>query len=200
MAAAAMVIVVLLLAGRRYLGERLPASRRLLGAAAVAAIAAAFLAPIITAQRPAAQAEAAVGWQSFDLTNLNRLVADGKTVFVDVTAEWCLTCKVNKALVLDREPVASRLRQPGTVAMRADWTKPDPLVTAYLASFGRYGVPFDAVYGPGAPQGIPLPELLTSDSVLGALAKASNMNAVARRDQPGAASALPPVAGGRARN
>ena len=68
----------------------------------------------------------------------------------------------NKALVLDREPVASRLRQPGTVAMRADWTKPDPLVTAYLASFGRYGVPFNAVYGPGAPQGIPLPDAVVN--------------------------------------
>jgi len=193
---AAMVVVVILLAARRRLGERAPAARRLLGAAAVAAIAAAFLGPWLVAPRPSVQAEMPTGWRAFDLTELKRLVAAGQTVFVDVTAEWCLTCKVNKALVLDREPVAGRLRQTGTVAMRADWTKPDPLVTAYLASFGRYGVPFNAVYGPGAPQGIPLPELLTSDSVLGALDKASRTDAVARHDQSRNASAPPPVNSG----
>jgi suppressor for copper-sensitivity B len=79
--------------------------------------------------------------------------------------------------------------------MRADWTKPDPLVTAYLASFGRYGVPFNAVYGPAAPQGIPLPELLTNGSVLGALGEASRTDGVARHDQSRGASAPPPVTG-----
>jgi suppressor for copper-sensitivity B len=93
-------------------------------------------------------------------------------VFVDVTATWCLTCQVNKAVVIGRGAVAARLAAPAVVAMRADWTRPDPQIAAYLASFGRYGIPFNAVYGPGAPEGIALPEILTEDAVLQALARA----------------------------
>ena len=57
--------------------------------------------------------------------------------------------------------------------MRGDWTRPDPMISDYLASFGRYGIPFNAVYGPGAPEGIALPELLTSEEVLDALDRAA---------------------------
>ena len=93
-------------------------------------------------------------------------------VFVDVTAEWCVTCKANKALVIDRGEVARRLKAGesgapgGVVAMRADWTRPNPVITAYLRRFGRFGIPFNVVYGPGAPAGLPLPELLTEPAVL----------------------------------
>ena len=57
--------------------------------------------------------------------------------------------------------------------MKADWTRPNPAIGAYLASFGRYGIPFNIVYGPGAPAGVVLPELLTTGDVAGALDKAS---------------------------
>jgi suppressor for copper-sensitivity B len=87
---------------------------------------------------------------------------------VDVTAAWCLTCKVNELTVLDRTPVKDRLRDPDVIAMRADWTRPDPAVTTYMQHFGHYGVPLDVVYGPGAPAGIALPELLTSSRVMDA--------------------------------
>ncbi len=106
---------------------------------------------------------------AFDPQQIPRLVGEGKTVFVDVTAAWCLTCKVNEAAVLDRDPVASRLFGPDVVAMRGDWTRPDPALTRYLESFGRYGIPFNAVYGPGRPHGELLPELLTSGAVERAL-------------------------------
>ena len=100
------------------------------------------------------------------------MVIEGKIVFVDVSAAWCLICKVNEINVLDRAPIVDLLRAPGGVAMRADWTRPDPAVTAYLQSFGRYGVPLDVVYGPGAPEGIALPELLTQGAVMDALRQA----------------------------
>src|SRR3546814_1272646 len=58
------------------------------------------------------------------------------------------------------------------VAMQADWTRPDPKIADYLASFGRYGIPFNVVYGPAAPQGIVLSELLTVEAVLDALREA----------------------------
>lgn len=122
----------------------------------------------------AVSAHTAAGrWQPFDEGTIRRMVAAGKTVFVDVTAAWCLTCKANELAVLDRSPVADRLLDPHVVAMRADWTRADPLITAYLQSFGRYGVPLDVVYGPGARQGIPLPELLTSGVVMDAFARAA---------------------------
>ena len=99
-------------------------------------------------------------------------VAAGRVVFVDVTADWCLTCKANKALVLDRAPVSGLLASEAVIAMRADWTRPDASISAYLESFGRFGIPFNVVYGPAAPEGIALPELLTAQSVEDALRRA----------------------------
>ncbi len=110
-------------------------------------------------------------WQPFEEARIAELVGEGRTVLVDVTAEWCVTCLANKRLVLDSEEIRARLAE-GVVAMRADWTNPDPAIQRYLARFGRYGIPFNAVYGPKAPDGIALPELLTKDAVLEALARA----------------------------
>jgi len=127
-------------------------------------------APVVgAAKAPAADTD----WAAFDEAAIPRLVAEGKVVFVDVTADWCITCKVNKAAVIDRDPVASALAGPGVVAMQADWTKPDDGIAAYLARHGRYGIPFNIVYGPGAPDGIALPELLTETAVTDALARAA---------------------------
>jgi suppressor for copper-sensitivity B len=65
--------------------------------------------------------------------------------------------------------------------MRADWTRPDDSISAYLESFGRFGIPFNVVYGPSAPEGLPLPELLTAGIVEDALARAG-MSTVAQAD------------------
>jgi suppressor for copper-sensitivity B len=121
----------------------------------------------------ARSSKAAEPWRPFDEPALHQMVSSGKIVFVDVTAAWCLTCKANELAVLDRSPVADRLRSPDVIAMRADWTRPDPLVSAYLQSFDRYGVPLYVVYGPGAPRGIALPELLTSPAVMDAFRRAA---------------------------
>jgi suppressor for copper-sensitivity B len=114
-------------------------------------------------------------WTPFDEAAISKLVADGKTVFVDVTADWCLTCQINKAFVLSASAVVTALKDPGVVVMKADWTLPDPGISTYLARYQRYGIPFDAVYGPGAPGGLVLPELLSRESVLGALEKAAGV-------------------------
>jgi len=111
-------------------------------------------------------------WQPFDLAAIDSLVRGGHVVFVDVTADWCITCQVNKAAVVARGDVAARLADGSVVPMLADWTRPNTAIAQYLASFGRYGIPFNVVYGPAAPAGIPLPEILTSDAVLDAFAKA----------------------------
>lgn len=112
-------------------------------------------------------------WTAFNHAAIADLVRDQKTVFVDVTADWCITCQVNKAAALNGGEVAALLKSDTVVAMKADWTRPNDSIAAYLASYGRYGIPFNAVYGPGAPGGIVLPELLTPTLVLDALSKAS---------------------------
>lgn len=111
-------------------------------------------------------------WVEFNRSEIPRLISQGKTVFVDVTADWCLTCKANKTLVLDRIPVVDRLRSENVVAMQADWTRPNPEISRYLETHNRFGIPFNVVYGPNAPDGIILSEVLTSDAVLNALDKA----------------------------
>jgi len=149
----------------------LEASRlRALGAGL--AVVVALVAAAVEPAAPEAAAPEDALWQPFDRGRIAELVAEGKVVFVDVTARWCLTCQANKRLVLDQASVRGSLAAPGTVAMAADWTRPDPIIAAYLKSYGRYGIPFNAVYGPSAPQGIALSELLTPGEVLEALARA----------------------------
>lgn len=115
----------------------------------------------------------AKGWEKFDQPRIAQEVAAGRTVFVDVTADWCLTCKANKRFVLDREEVQFALSADNVVRLQADWTQRDETIAAYLQSYGKYGIPFNIVYGPAAPEGIVLPELLTQDAVLHALSEAS---------------------------
>ena len=115
--------------------------------------------------------EESIHWQRFDPALLK--AASDKVIFVDVTADWCLTCKVNKATVLHSAAVATALSQPGVLALKADWTSPDATISAYLARFGRYGIPFNVIYGPHAPMGIVLPEVLTDSGVLAGLKAAS---------------------------
>nr|WP_115061244.1 protein-disulfide reductase DsbD domain-containing protein [Photobacterium damselae] len=113
-------------------------------------------------------------WISLNVEQIKQDVAQGKTVFVDVTADWCITCKANKVGVILQEPVYSALDQENIVLMRGDWTKPSDYVTNFLQSHGRFGVPFNIVYGPAAPNGIELPVILTSEQVLDALKQASS--------------------------
>ena len=95
------------------------------------------------------------------------------TVFVDVTADWCITCKANKALVLERDPVASVLARAVAdgklVLLQANWTRPDPEIAPFLATHGRFGIPFNIIYSPAQPDGEVLSELLQARPVLRAL-------------------------------
>ncbi len=113
-------------------------------------------------------------WAPFEPTAIHQLVASGKTVFVDVTADWCITCQVNKSLVINDTDVLAGLSTSNVVAMQADWTRPDDEIARYLATFGRFGIPFNAIYGPNAPTGIILSELLTKTAILNALKNAGS--------------------------
>lgn len=159
-----------------FVRRALPKHRAVLAAGAALAGAIAVLAPAVGfGVKPSAIASLSttrLDWSRLDIQRIKSLVAQGKTVFVDVTADWCITCQANKRIVLDQSPIVDRLANE-TITMRGDWTSPDPEITAFLAQFGRYGVPLNVVFGPGDPSGIALPELLTARAVDAAIEKAA---------------------------
>jgi suppressor for copper-sensitivity B len=111
-------------------------------------------------------------WQDFNEPAIAQQVADGKTVFLDVTAAWCLTCQANARFVLGTKDMQAELAKPDIVLMKADWTSPSEIIAEYLRRHGRYGIPFNIIYGPSAKDGVILPELLTKEAVLEGLKKA----------------------------
>ena len=119
-------------------------------------------------------------WAPFERSAIARHVSRGHVVVVDVTADWCVTCKANKSLVLDREPVVSALQADWVIAMQADWTRPNDAIARYLKANNRFGIPFNAIYGPRAPEGIILPEVLSTQSVLDAIETAKPIDLRAR--------------------
>ena len=125
-----------------------------------------------------------IAWVQFAPSDIARRVSEGRVVFLDITADWCLTCKANKALVIERGDVA-RILADGTVTpMQGDWTRPDDRIARFLEANGRYGIPLNAVYGPKAPDGILLPEVLTQALVLDALRRAGWVDGVAVATAP----------------
>ena len=118
--------------------------------------------------RSRASAGALDPWQPYTPTRLSELRASGKPVFVDFTAAWCVTCQVNKRLVLNDSVVKQAFVQHGVELVRADWTRRDPAITQALAALGRQGVPVYVLYAPGK-EPLLLPEVLSRQAMLDAL-------------------------------
>lgn len=113
-------------------------------------------------------------WRPYDLAVIGQELARGRPVFVDFTADWCITCKVNESVVLRDARVESELERLGVATFKADWTLYDEEIRQVLASFGKAGVPMYLVYAPGSPADPEvLPELLTVDLVVEALRDAA---------------------------
>ena len=115
-------------------------------------------------------ADGAAHWQPWSVQKVSQSLARGRPVLVDFTAAWCISCQANKKLVLEREVVRRAFEAQEVTLLRADWTRRDPAITAELASFGRNGVPLYLVYHVAGEPPLMLPELLTVDIVLAALA------------------------------
>ena len=116
------------------------------------------------------QQELENGWYRYSPELVDEFVKAGKTIFIDATADWCLTCKTNEAAVLNREDFIRAMDSAGVIRMKADWTRETPEVNALLRSMGKSGVPAYAIYPKGdAGKQIVLPELLTSGLILEAL-------------------------------
>ena len=109
-----------------------------------------------------------IRWVAFDEGAIDGHLADGRSVIVNVTADWCLTCKVNDRTTWTDTETAD-LVNASAVAMRGDWTRPDPAIFDYLRRNGRFGIPFTIVHTPDNPAGQILGELLTPATVSRAL-------------------------------
>jgi len=133
--------------------------------------ASALLVGSLTAKKWATPLANDLVWQPLNTQQLKQHVDSGKTVFVDVTADWCVTCKANKIGVLLQDPVYSALQAENIILMKGDWTVRSDEITQYLQSYGRYGVPFNIVYGPNSAQGIELSTILSSSAVINAISQ-----------------------------
>jgi thiol:disulfide interchange protein DsbD len=105
-------------------------------------------------------------WQAWSPEKVSALNAQGRPVFVDFTAAWCVTCQVNKRVALHNEAVIKAFALHDVVPLKADWTRQDPRITEALAALGRNAVPVYAIYAPGNPTPRLLPEVLTPSLVL----------------------------------
>jgi thiol:disulfide interchange protein len=119
-------------------------------------------------------------WQAFSQQSLDKALQSGRPVFVDFTADWCITCKANERFALDTSAVRQAFAQNQVVVLRADWTHGDPEITQILKEHGRAGVPMYLFY-PGGKDRPPvvLPELISSQTVLDAMKTGSKTVAAA---------------------
>ena len=114
-----------------------------------------------------ALADGRVPWSEAALAQLRQ---DGKPVFVDVTADWCITCLANENAVLFTDAMTDAFNRHGVVYMVADWTNYDADIARFISSHGRTGIPLYLMYPANtAEQPMILPQILTSDTVIQAL-------------------------------
>jgi thiol:disulfide interchange protein DsbD len=111
------------------------------------------------------------GWQPWSVGAVSRYQAEGRPVFVDFTAAWCLSCQVNERVALNRPEVQQAFHSTNVALLRADWTRHDEAITQALTALGRSGVPAYALYAPGETSPRLLPEVLTPSIVTDALSK-----------------------------
>ncbi|AFC86167.1 thiol:disulfide interchange protein [Frateuria aurantia DSM 6220] len=134
---------------------------------------AAVVMPLVAVGRlapPAVDQALASDEVAYDAARLQKLVAAGTPVFVDMTADWCITCKANEHVVLAAPAFRELMRQSGAVYMKGDWTDVDPAISRFLEHYHSPGVPLYVVFGPRRKDGVVLPTVLNM-SVLAAAFK-----------------------------
>jgi thiol:disulfide interchange protein DsbD len=175
-AVARLLVVLLLLAFALWAWQTMRAgATRAWGWAALASVAGIIVVgwPVVSAvaggEAPAKQLATDRGpWQDYSPDRLQQLTVAGRAVFVDFTAAWCVTCQVNKRLVLNTDAVQQAFAHNNVVLLRADWTRRDATIGRALAALGRSGLPVYVLYRPGR-EPLLLPEILHQRMITDAL-------------------------------
>ena len=100
-------------------------------------------------------------WHKFEPDKIKAYVEAGKIVFVDITADWCVSCKYNKLMVLNRNKTMKLFQNHNVYAMRGDFSMHNQEIYEYLVANGSYGIPFYKLYGPKKPEGVVLPVIIS---------------------------------------
>ena len=112
-------------------------------------------------------------WLTFEENKLSNFVKYNNLILVDITADWCITCQVNKFTTLNRENMISFLERNDVILFQADWTDKNDDILNYMKSFNRFGVPLNIVYGPKNKKGVVLSEILSEKIIKAAIQEVS---------------------------
>lgn len=150
-----------------WLSMRAPSSKVGKGIKTLFVLALFALSVVFVLKTPALRDGPAFEWQPYTPEKLAQLRKSNTPVFIDLTADWCITCKLNERVALNLEEVHDKAEQLGIVMMKGDWTNADPAITELLAEYGRNGVPLYLMYpNNGAEKAFVLPQILTKAEVL----------------------------------
>ena len=104
-------------------------------------------------------------WEKFNKNRLNTYINNKEIIFLDITADWCITCKFNKLTTLDTDEIKVFFNKNNVRLVQADWTRRDDDILNFLKRYNKYGIPFNIIYGPKNLDGIVLSEILTKETV-----------------------------------
>ena len=113
-----------------------------------------------------------IKWNHIENVDIPNLLKNNKIVFVDITADWCVTCKYNKQNVIYSNEVEKLFFEYDVVMVQGDWTLPNENIRKFLNKYNRYGIPFNIIYSPTIPEGLILPELLSKNVISDTILKA----------------------------
>ena len=120
---------------------------------------------VLLGDKASQQTENSIPWKDYSEAHLADAQAAGKTVFIDFTASWCITCKTNELVVIDTDETSAKIRDAGIVPLRADWTAGDETITTALKRYGAEGVPLYVVITPGQAQPTILSGIISKNSL-----------------------------------
>lgn len=107
-----------------------------------------------------------LSWTSFSKNELEKSIKNNEIIFVDITADWCITCQINKITTINSSEIQNFFINEKIILIRGDWTNRNQEILSYISNYGKFGIPFNIVYGPSNKDGIVLSELLTNDEII----------------------------------
>ena len=104
-------------------------------------------------------------WLDFNSKSIPEIIVNNEIVFLDITADWCITCKFNKINVLNSKTVSDFFDSQEVTLIKADWTQPNEKINKFLKKYNKFGIPFNAFYSSKFPEGIVMNEILTEKQI-----------------------------------